>query len=629
MKSFEERMENIQKKAKNIKNRRRAIAGGCAGLMVLVLALTLFLPYDSSPADVSGYKNDPYYGLIKNFNDLTYDPPQYKNNYEWLKDAIGSVKHVSDLAGFDEIIYGAGGMNFAPTSQPESATGDEQTYEEVTDNQVEGVIEGDLFKRSDKYLYYLNGSVLSVYSIDKENSTKVGSFDCGLTNAEKMTEGYRVIYHYPREMYLSQDCTTLTVLLEGYDKEKGSYTAVTNLDVTDPGNIQHKGTMYFSGNMISSRMVEGKLLLIYNFSVYKSSIDFDKPETFVPSCGTAGSMQPITADKIYCPTEPNNTRYTVVSMLDSSSLQALDHAAFLSYSQQLYISKDTIFATYGYTDRIDETDKTYTATTMTQITGVSYVGQELRLLGSVKLEGSVKDQYSMDQHEGILRVATSTSVTTREQWSDGDLWWVNMGQSKRNCNLYCVDLSDWTVAGSVIAFAPEGEEVTSARFDGNTGYVCTAEVVIMTDPVYFFDLSDVKNITYKHTPVIDGYSSSLIQFGDYLLGIGLNGEGEMKLEVYIETENGVDPVASYERPCWFTPKYKAYFIDRENNLFGIPIQDWQTGQAKYLLLHYNGVEFNVLQEIEIDYARDTVRATIVDGWLYTLAGNEFQAVQAW
>ena len=30
-----------------------------------------------------------------------------------------------------------------------------QTYKEATDNQVEGVIEGDLIKRSDRYIYYL------------------------------------------------------------------------------------------------------------------------------------------------------------------------------------------------------------------------------------------------------------------------------------------------------------------------------------------------------------------------------------------------------------------------------------------------------------------------------------------
>ena len=82
------------------------------------------------------------------------------------------------------------------------------------------------------------------------------------------------------------------------------------------------------------------------------------------------------------------------------------------------------------------------------------------------------------------------------------------------------------------------------RFDGTDAYVCTA--VQLTDPVFFFDLSDMDNITYKETGTIEGFSTSLVNFGNgYLLGIGTgNVWGSLKIEIYEESATGVVSV------CW-------------------------------------------------------------------------------
>ena len=120
-----------------------------------------------------------------------------------------------------------------------------------------------------------------------------------------------------------------------------------------------------------------------------------------------------------------------------------------------------------------------------------------------------------------------------------------------------------------------GEEATAVRFDGVYAYVCTAEVITLTDPVYFFDLSDLSNITYTDTGTIDGFSTSLIQLEDgYLLGIGYNEERNLKIEIYEETESGVQSVCTYEKACGFSEVYKSYFIDREKNLIGLATTEW-------------------------------------------------------
>jgi uncharacterized secreted protein with C-terminal beta-propeller domain len=631
MKNYDEYMEHIRSKAKNIKSRRRIMAASCSAMLVLVLALTLFVPYNSQLPNVDRYKDSPYYKLIPGINKVTYQPPEYKNNYEWLKDVLSGVRGSSTdvmdaptaaIPGtMDTItggpIYGAEADTSINTSGTASPSLKDDQYQETTDNQVQGVIESDLFKRSDKYLYYLRGSTLSVYSIDKENSAEIAAFKLPLEEN---------VYYNHSEMFLSKDCTTLTILSQQSVEGKGACTVIYSLDVTDPVNIQSQEPVYFFGNYITSRMVDGQLLLIYNYRI-DGQIDFDKPETFVPQYGPYGNVMPIGAENIYCPVEePNSACYTVIAMMDSKTLTVQDTAALLSYSGPIYVSETAIYATYSCDQRA-ENEETILQTAYTEITGISYTGDELDILGTVTLEGSVKDQYSMDEYNGVLRVATTTSVVTLEN-SHNDFWWVVLDR-KFNCNLYCIDLSTWEVASSVIAFAPEGEEVTSARFDGSMGYICTAEVIVMTDPVYFFDLSDIHNITYKHTPVIDGFSSSLINFGDYLLGIGYNEKRELKVEVYEETADGVWPVTSYERPAFFSEQYKSYYIDRENNIVGLGIEDRRTGQEHYLLLHFDGYELVVLQQLSMKngYVR-LCRADIIDGYLYLLE-DQLQVVKVY
>lgn len=606
MKTYDEYMDNIQRKAKAIKKRRRIIVSSVTVAFVLSLALTLFWPYQQP--SVKKYKNSPYYQAIQGVHHATYKTSAYKNNYQWLKGKLSSLKgSITDgLGGVEEpgINTDTGGI-YGGNS--------EQSYVETTDNQVEGVIEGDLLKRSDNYLYYLRNGVLSVYSIEKEDSQEISRFE--VFDTESTTNASFV---YPMEMYLSSDCRTLTVIAQ----RTGAYhdprmIIFTTLDVSDPEHIIRTNQMAFVGHDYSARMVGDAFLLTYQYDVNKNAVDYDKPATFVPVYGSPDDLQPMDADDIYCPENPINAQYTVVVKLNANTLEVKDIAALFSYSKQVYVSKDNIYLTSAGHKKLDDGSKIV----VTEITGICYSGEGLKRLGMIQLDGSVRNQYSMDEFEGILRVATSTCPFRERFYNEGIV--ASIISNACNCNLYCIDLKTWDIVSSVIGFAPEGEEVTSARFDGINAYICTADMIQFSDPVYVFDLSDVNNITYKHTPVIDGYSSSLINFGDYLLGIGMNEGWGLKVEVYKETETGVDPVTAYERFADFSMAYKCYFIDRENNLIGLPLMDWNAGAASYVLLQFDGQQLNVVQEIEISGKKwgillETIRADMIDGYLYIL-----------
>lgn len=627
MKTFDERKKSVEQYMSKMK-RKRLVRAVSLTLAVAVLALVLFVPYSTTPPSVRRYADSEYYGLICQLNELTYDRPAYKNNFQALAAVLSGLGTKTGAApGSVDMMNGAviAGDATADLAYPEAApdkggsTG--QQYEEVTDNQVQGVIEADLMKRSDKYVYYLRSNVLSVYAIAQSDSVRVGEYTVALDD----DSSGKISYCSGVEMFLSADCTTVTVLLRGTHSQLGAATVLVNLDVSDPAAVTERSRVYFTGSYLSARMVDGDILLTYNHNISTGKMDFGEPETFVPRYGQPGDMTCIPAENIVCPEESQSTRYTVVCKVDGGSLEVKGTAALLGYSQQLYVSGDAVYATCGYTQKNQETfNNQYRQSAMTQITGISYAGEGLEILGTVDVEGTVKNQYSMDQYEGILRVVTSTSVSYFKETVYGEYATTTVSAAARNVNLYCVDLTDWQIAASVIGFAPDGETAESVRFDGANAYVCTAEVITLTDPVYFFDLSDLEHITWTDTGTINGYSTSLIQLGDgYLMGIGYGSNilmsGHLKIEIYEEVEGAVVSVCTYEAAASFSEEYKSYLVDRENKLIGLHILNRESGTWEYVLLHFDGYQLHEVTNISTIQADvGNTRAFLADGWLYVL-----------
>ena len=624
MKTFDERRKSVESHMKTIRRRRAGAAAAsvtavCLVLVVSMLAVYLFTPYNTQPPSVEQYADSPYYPLIEKLNAATYTPPAHKNPFEAIMYNL-IPKKSGEINGtmngtFNDYLLMTGTMAGAT---PEESAG----YVEVTDNQVSGVIEADIFKRSSEHLYYLSGNVLRIFTIDQDASCQVGGFELKrvMLQADQEDEYDHVRLFRMTDMYLSQDCSTVTVIGVSYHPSLGYCTEVISLDVSDPSHISEKNRAFFTGEYISSRMVDGQLLLLYSYSVKMENINFDDPATFVPQYGTKENMQCVPSQQIICPDAASVSRYTVVCSVSEQTGDVQDSVALVGYSYEVYVSQDTIFATYAYTKRQQQDETRYTKSNYCDITGVAYGGGSLEILGTISLEGYVKNQYCMDAYNGVLRVVTNTFSRLWQEYNDGDTVSVAMGASKKNVNLYCVDLSSWEVVASVEAFAPEGESAESVRFDGHMAYVCTAEVIINTDPVYFFDLSDLKNITWTDTGTIDGYSTSLIQLKDgYLLGIGYGDERQLKLEIYKEQDGQVISVATYQRDAFFAEEYKSYLIDRENQLFGLAIADYVEG-GQYVLLHFDGENlYEVMVMENYQYSSlGNARAVIIDGWLYVL-----------
>ena len=593
--------------------RKLTVLAACISVFAVFLSLWLFLPFSGELEDLSVYSDSEYYELMIKVQSLTCKPANYrfKNNFDKY---IGSLGKAFAQSGEVDGMPNASGM-------PEDLPADK--YEEVTDNQYGGVIEGDLFKRSDKNIFYLDPYELILYSYSIEGECLLDSI------ALREVLGEATAYSYESVTYLSPDCRRVTVIIQGLRR-----TFAISVDVSNAADIKKADVVEISGSIVTSRMKEGKLLLVTGMSVYKNP-DFSDESTFLPQVTRNGECESIPAADIVYDVDYPTAHYTVAVMLDAESFEVLGEVAVLNNAYEVSVSEENIFLACLYTESTSEPGEKENETISSgilcsEIYVVSYSNGTLENKGHFSVNGTLIDQYALDEKDGVLRLVTETDFTkyVSRTYPEGG-YSFSLIDWYENADLYCVDLETFEIIGSVVAFAPEGEEITSVRFEGDNAYVCTAERINFKDPVFFFDLSDMSNITYSDTGIIEGYSTSLVELeGGYLLGIGYGDMGSLKFEVYKEKNGAVVSVCDYEVDgVDFSEDYKAYYINRKENLFGLLTS---TAYASdYILVHFDGGSIMPAANVKMERVvnEDWARATIVDGTLFVFAQGQFKAIK--
>lgn len=595
----------------------RIIKAAVVLVLFAALSLYLFIPFAPVTSDLTAYEGSSYFPLIEGIEDyrLTFMQPKYKNNFQWLS------AEVVDLFGFalKGGLATGGDANMAPGNSADMEMGN-GSYIESTDNQVNGVIESDLMKMTDKYIFRLTGAFLRVYSIAKEDSELVSEFEIPTFMNERGNHGH--------EMYLSLDCNTVTVLKQFYDYDAQCYkVGLISIDVSNVMNMKLKGMISVDGDLNTSRMVDGKLLLVTNYTFNRYNVDYNTPETFVPTIDSGNGKEPIEFENIIYPENVDGTDYSVVALIDTDNLSLLGANALLNFTDEVYVSAENIFVSREYVSKT-QGENTITSSNMSDIAVLGYADGTLTEKGVITLKGHTEDQYNFDELDGYLRVVTSTRDAV--QYTGGENF-TNMTNS-RNASLYIVDLKDNSVAYSLESFAIEGEEATAVRFDGDKVYVCTAVVVTFTDPVYFIDLSDYENITSADTGVIEGYSDHLINYGEGMtLGIGRENWQYSKVEIYAEQDDKVVSVHEYKFNGEYSLDYKAYLVNRENNLFGFAAEyfyeynendKYVQYSDRYILIRFDEQSMYVYYVMLNNVRPDRVRAVFIDGYLYVTTDSE-------
>ena len=504
-----------------------------------------------------------------------------------------------------------------------------EKYEETTDLQVGGVVEGDLLKRSSKYLYYLDGQTLRIYSIKGNNSKLVSLYNMSkiynlISDSTKIRgekeitddELYEEVLDKEeydkrdiKEMFLANDLKTVTIVSQGYfEFDDGRnhyirelpYVSLISLNIEDVNDIYVNNISILYGRYESARVVDGEIIVFTKYTPKRES-------AIVPQYSDGLGFKLFDHDKIYYNEETRTNKYLLAYRMNESTLIMNDVGAYLDYGDIIYVSKDNIYLTHEYYQRGENEHKT-----VTEILRIDYSNGKFEKKGVLKVDGYLKDRFSLDEYDGVLRVVTTDNTRDVKTLDD-------FGTS---ANLYCALVDTMEIKASVIRFAPSGEIVRSVRFKDYNAYVCTS--IQTTDPVFFFDLGNLDNIYYKDTGTIPGFSNTLVDFGKDLLGIGVDSDWNLKIEVYRETDTGVERVCHYLVNGTCSDEYKAYFIDRKNGLIGLGIYDYNSQWPnRYVLLKYTGDGFMAVIDKEMNGDMDLMRATLVDGWFYIISDSDF------
>ncbi len=158
-------------------------------------------------------------------------------------------------------------------------------------------------------------------------------------------------------------------------------------------------------------------------------------------------------------------------------------------------------------------------------------------LGAGAIPGHLLNQYSLSEHDGYLRVATTEGAP----WGGGE-------ESQSGVRVLRLDGDRLVEVGAVTGLGVT-ETIQSVRFMGPVGYVVTFR---QTDPLYVIDLSDPTAPATVGELKIPGFSSYLHPVGEgRLVGIGRDADLQgQDLGVLVSLFDVSDPTAPTQIQTW-------------------------------------------------------------------------------
>ncbi len=302
-----------------------------------------------------------------------------------------------------------------------------------------------------------------------------------------------------------------------------------------------------------------------------------------------------------------DTRSSQPGLVSSSSVLA-------SWTNGIYANQDHLYVfspVYG------------DGTTQTRILEFAWAtgDREIQLLGSGTVDGTLLNQFSADEYNGNLRIATTTFSYDSET-----------GTSSQSNNLTVLENVDGelTPIGSVDGFA-EGERIYSVRYDGDRAFVVTFRQV---DPLFVFDLSDPTTPAIVGELQVPGVSSYLqVIDHDHLLAIGRSTQSQSTKVTLYDISDPAAPTVIDEDvlPHWtwslaeWDSKAVGWFASKQTLAIPVYAYDWETGSHNELLVFH--IDVNQTGESAIQATGSVSddgyisRSAYIENVLYTVSNN--------
>ncbi len=542
-----------------------------------------------------------------------------------------------------------------------------------TNVQVQGVDEGDIVKNDGRYIYRLHlgkVQIISAYPADQMAVVSELTYGSEFNPIELYRKGNQLIV-VGNGWHDDTGSTSLPVMKKNnlaimpvWTPTGESRTMVRVYDITDRTQPVMQREVAFSGDYLTSRKVENSFYLIgrkypniyLNYlaetklhsagSKTRPKFDLTRENTlprFSDSSRYNGNERFLPVDNIsYFPgfIEPD---YVIVAAfrLDLPDQDA-DIKAYLGGGDITYASRDNLYlsaADYGAIATGENPENT----PKTHLYKFALNDGTVNFTTAGEVPGTALNSFSMDEHNGFFRIATTT-----EQWEQtGDT-----GALHTWNNVYTLD-GNMSIAGKLEHLA-EGERIFSARFIGDRGYLVTFQQI---DPLFVIDLAEPAALKVLGELKIPGFSNYLHPFDEnHLLGFGQDtGETDtgvvtsgMKVALFDVTDvahpTQMHSITIGEQGTYSELLYnhKALLFNKTTGLLGFPIsvtakvagEEWPSEVFQGAHVYKVSLAQGFQKQAEIthhddgslyDWNRYIQRLLTIGNQLYTLSDGRIQA----
>jgi len=462
---------------------------------------------------------------------------------------------------------------------PEAGSGADYS---ATNIQVSSVDEADTVKTDGEYLYIVSGNrtiIVKAYPPEEARVLCEIEFE-GMPIGIFINGDRLVVFEAEVPDY---DSPVATERRMSYIYYPSAGTSIKVYDVSDREDPVLQRELSVDGRYISSRMIGDYAYVVVNDRVYD-----EEGEVRLPVIYSGDEEHEIpAADIYYCDVPDYSYMYTTIIAINTQDdeEEPTVETILLGASSNLYVSPNNIYLTIPLWGR------SVGGFHKTSIHRIQIEDGDIDYVASGEVPGRVLNQFSMDEHDDHLRIATTTrgQAITRGWRVLADEFSAALGgtdtpapQPSLN-HVYVLNM-DLDVVGSVEGLAPT-ERIFSARFMGDRAYLVTFEII---DPLFVIDLEDPEDPRVLGELKITGYSDYLHLYDEnHLIGIGKETiEAEsgdfswfqgVKISLFdVSDVEEPEEIYKYEIGHRGTESpvlrdHKAFLFDRSRNLMVLPV----------------------------------------------------------
>jgi len=421
----------------------------------------------------------------------------------------------------------------------------------TTNIQVEGVDEADIVKTDGEYIYVVsNKSVVILKAYPAEEAEVLSKIDLDGALRGVFINGDKLVV-FEDEEYKVYDPSA-------YETPR---TFIKVYDISDKENPDLTRNDPFDGNYFNSRMIGDYVYVVISQWTY-----YQNDEVALPRIYSNDRVEEIPATEIYyLDISDYSYSYTTIVAVNvqNDAQEPMCKSFLLGATSNMYVSLNNIYITSPENER-------------TLIYRIHIKENQIEFVANGEVPGYVLNQFSMDEHEGYFRIATTT-------WTSG---------SSQN-NVYILDM-DLNIVGRLEDLAP-GEKIYSARFMGDRCYLVTFRKI---DPLFVIDLKNPYTPEVLGQLKITGYSDYLHPYDEnHVIGIGKETvaaeQGDfswyqgVKISLFdvsdVENPKEIDKYEIGDRgtdsPVLID--HKAFLFDKSRNLLVIPVSVAEIDETKY------------------------------------------------